>query len=147
MMNLMSNDEGDKLKLNSNEVDKKKNAWGKTKNYYSEEEVDWYKICKIYHQKVYTFWHCVVNDEVPSASSQIVEQIEVIGGVVLPWISKMNDSEPEKKPKEQIQFSPREALLKGKWFWFCIIFAIPPFDGLCYRVISSSILQDFFHLS
>ena len=55
MMNLMSNDEGDKLKLNSNEVDKKKNAWGKSKNYYSEEEVDWYKICKIYHQKVYTF--------------------------------------------------------------------------------------------
>ena len=30
------------------------------------------------HQRIYTFWHYVVNDEVPSTSSQIVEQIEVI---------------------------------------------------------------------
>ena len=37
----------------------------------------------------------------PSISSQIVEQIEVIQGVVLPGISKMNGSAPGKKPKEQ----------------------------------------------
>ena len=29
MVKLMSNDEVDKLKLNNNEIDKKKNAWGK----------------------------------------------------------------------------------------------------------------------
>ena len=57
------------------------------------------------HQKLYTFWNCVVNDEVPSTSSQIVEQIKVIKGVVLPGISKMNDSAPDKKLKEQTQFS------------------------------------------
>ena len=43
------------------------------------------------YQKIYTFRHYVVNDEVPSISSQIVEQIEVIQEVVLPGISKPND--------------------------------------------------------
>ena len=70
----------------------------------------------ISHQKVYTFWHCVVNDEVPSTSSQIVEQIEVIQGVVLPGISKMNDSAVDKKPTEQTQIFPRNILVKEKWF-------------------------------
>ena len=43
------------------------------------------------HQKIYTFWYYAVDDEVPSTSSQIVEQIEVIEEVVLPGISKLND--------------------------------------------------------
>ena len=30
------------------------------------------------HQKIYTFLYSVVNDEVPSTSSRIVEQIEDI---------------------------------------------------------------------
>ena len=59
--------------------------------------------------------HCVVNDEVLS-TSEIVEQNEVVQGVVLPEISKMNDSAPDKKPKEQTQFSPKKTLVKGKWF-------------------------------
>ena len=70
----------------------------------------------ISHQKVYTFCHCAVNDEVPSTSSQIVEQIEVIQGVVLPGISKINDSAPDKN-FQQTQFSSKKkTLVKGKWF-------------------------------
>ena len=96
MMKLMSNDEVDKLKLNNNEVDKKKNAWEIRKELVFRGG-SWlmHHLQNISHQKVYTFWHCVVNNEVPSTSSQIVEQIEVIRGVVLPGISKMNDSAPD----------------------------------------------------
>ena len=43
------------------------------------------------YQKIYLFWYYVVNDEVSSTSSQIIEQIEVIQEVVLPRISKLND--------------------------------------------------------
>ena len=50
---------------------------------------------------MYTFWHCVLNDKVPSTSSQIVKQVEVIRGLVLPGISKLNDSAPDKKPGYQ----------------------------------------------
>ena len=73
--------------------------------------------CKIYLIRKYMHLdNCIVNDGVLSTSSQIVEQIEVFQGVVLPGISKMNDSVPVKKPKEQIQFSPKKSLVKGKWF-------------------------------
>ena len=43
-----------------------------------------------YH-KIYTFKYYVVNDEVQSTFSQIVEQIGVIKEVVLAGISKLND--------------------------------------------------------
>ena len=82
------------------------------------------KLQNISHQKVYTFWHCIVNDEVPSTSSQMVEQIEVIQGVVLPGISKMNDAGPDKKPKEQIQFSQKKTLIKGEWFRYCLLYLL-----------------------
>ena len=39
----------------------------------------------------------VVNDEIILASSQIFEQIEVIQGLILTGISKLNDSVPDKK--------------------------------------------------
>ena len=52
----------------------------------------------------------------PSTSSQIVEQIVEQTGVVSPEISNMNDSAQDKKPKVQTQFSPKQTLLKGKWF-------------------------------
>ena len=41
--------------------------------------------------------YCVVNDEIILASSQIFEQIEVIQGLILTGISKLNDSVPDKK--------------------------------------------------
>ena len=41
-------------------------------------------------QKIYTFLYCVANDEVPSTSSQIVEQIEGIQENVFPGIFKLN---------------------------------------------------------
>ena len=43
------------------------------------------------YQEICTFWYYVDNNEVPSSSSQIVEQIEVIKEVVLLGISKLND--------------------------------------------------------
>ena len=57
----------------------------------------------ISRQKIYTFWCCVVNDEVTSTSSQIYEQIEVIHGVVLTEISQLYDSVPEKKAGDPSQ--------------------------------------------
>ena len=42
-----------------------------------------------------------VNDEVPSVSSQIVEQIEVIPEVVLSEVSKLNDSVISKRQGDQ----------------------------------------------
>ena len=59
------------------------------------------------YQKIYAFWNCVHNDEVPSTSSKIVEQIEIIQGVVLPGISKLNDWMPRKGTKKKNTFSPK----------------------------------------
>ena len=84
----MSIDEVDKLKLNNNEVVKKKSAWGKRKELiFSRENWLIHHLQNISHQKVYTFWWSTISDEVPSTSSQIVGQIEVIEGVVLHGIS------------------------------------------------------------
>ena len=71
-----------------------KKAWKKKKG----TSIAWYIICKIYsYQKICTIWFFVVSDEVTSTNSQIFEQIEVIPGVVLTRMSKLNDSVPEKK--------------------------------------------------
>ena len=57
----------------------------------------------------------------------------------------MNDSPPDKKPKEQTQFFSKKGSSKRKMVSILsIIFAITTIDGSCYRVIDSSILQDFF---
>ena len=52
----------------------------------------------------------VVNDEIPSISSEIVEQIEVIQVVLLPGESKPNDSTIKKKQGDQTQFSSKKTL-------------------------------------
>ena len=52
----------------------------------------------------------VVNDEIPSISSEIVEQIEVIQVVLLPGESKQNDSTIKKKQGDQTQFSSKKTL-------------------------------------
>ena len=99
------------------------------------------------HQKIYTFWYCVANDEAPSTYSQIVEQIDVIQGVVLPWISKLNDSAPDKKQGGQTQFFPKKNLEKGKWIWYCQLYLRS--HQLMERVIEKQIhkfYKDFFHL-
>ena len=55
----------------------------------------------------------------------------------------MNDSAPDKKPKEQTQFSPKKTLVKGNIVLILpIILTLTPIDGSCYRVIDSSL--DFF---
>ena len=57
----------------------------------------------------------------------------------------MNDSPSDKKPKEQTQFISKKDSSKRKMVSILsIIFAITTIDGSCYRVIDSSILQDFF---
>ena len=67
----------------------------------------------ISHQKIYTFGYCVVSDEVQYTSTQIYEQIKE---VVLPRISKLNDSALDKKLGNQIQFFPKKTLGKLKIF-------------------------------
>ena len=135
----MSNDEIDKLKLNNKEFDKKKTPEKKRRELVFRSWLI-HHLQNISHQKVYTFWYCLVNDEEPSTSFQIIEQIEVIQGVVLTGISKTNDSALGKKPK----FSPKETLVNGKWFWYCLLNLLS--HQLMHRVIEqySSILQDFF---
>ena len=48
---------------------------------------------------------CCRDDESPSISSQIVEQIEVIQEVVLSAVAKLNDSAINKEQGDQTQFS------------------------------------------
>ena len=33
----------------------------------------------------------------------------------------MDNSAPDKKPKEQTQFYPKKTLVKGKWFLYCLL--------------------------
>ena len=94
------------------------------------------------HYKKCTFWYCVVNEEVPLTSSQIVEQIEVIQEVILLRISNMNDSALDKK-QDLTQFFHKKEYRKRKMI-LPIIFTIATVDGSCYRVMNSSILQEFF---
>ena len=79
MMKLMSNGEVNKLKLNNDEF-------------------------HMSHQKVYTFWYSLANDEVLATSSETVEQIEDIQRVGIPRVSKMNDSVLNKKRSFYTQF-------------------------------------------
>ena len=100
------------------------------------------------YQEIYTFWNYVANDEVPSTSSQIVEQIEVIQEVVLPGISKLNDWAPDKKKGDQTQFFRKKILEKGKGIWHCLLYLLS--NQLMVRVIERFIHQtykNFFRLS
>ena len=76
---------------------------------------------------MYTFWYRVVNDEVTSTSSQIFEQIQVIQGVVLTGISKLNDSVPEKRSGDQTQWKKKTKT----GLILPIKFAITPINGSC----------------
>ena len=75
---------------------------------------------------------------------QIVEQVELIQEIIFLGVSKLNDSALDKKQGQSIQFYPKRILEKRKMdLIFAITFDIIQIDGLCYRVIHSSILQDF----
>ena len=93
------------------------------------------------YQEIYTFWNYVANDEVPSTSSQIVEQIEVIQEVVLPGISKLNDWAPDKKKGDQTQFFRKKILEKGKGIWHCLLYLLS--NQLMVRVIEWFIHQTY----
>ena len=91
------------------------------------------------YQKIYAFWNCVHNDEVPSTSSKIVEQIEIIQGVVLPGISKLNDSAQKRNQKKKTHFLQKMTLEKGKWTWYCLLYLLS--HQLMDRAIEYSIHQ------
>ena len=71
-----------------------KKAWGKRKKQVLRRE-SWliHHLQNMSHQKIYTFWYYVVNDEVPSTSSQIVERIVTYSrcsftrNIYLEWLS------------------------------------------------------------
>ena len=65
----------------------------------------------------------VVNDEIPSISSEIVEQIEVIQVVLLPGESKQNDSTIKKKQGDQTQFSSKKTLEQRKCICYCVLYS------------------------
>ena len=69
-----------------------KTVWGKRKEQVIRKG-SWliHHLQNISYKKVYSFWYYVVNDEVSSTSSQIVEQVEAIQEVVLPGRSKLNE--------------------------------------------------------
>ena len=65
--------------------------------------------------------------------------------VVLLRISKLNESAPDKKQGDLTQFSPKKDFRKRKMDLISpTIFISAPNDGLCYRVIDSSILKELF---
>ena len=65
--------------------------------------------------------------------------------VVLLRISKLNESAPDKKQGDLTQFSPKKDFRKRKMDLISpTIFTRAPNDGLCYRVIDSSILKELF---
>ena len=114
-----------------------KRAWGKRK----EQALRWgswfiHHFQNMSHHKIYTFWCCVVNEEVQPTSSQIVEQIEVIQEVVLSGICKLNQL-------SKSTFLQKKTLEKGKWIWYCLFYFLSH-QLTCYRVIDSSILQELF---
>ena len=76
------------------------------------------------HQKMYKFWYCAVNDEVPLTSSKIAEQTEVIHEVILLRISKLNDSALEKKQGDLTQFFQKKTIEKGNWIWYSLLFSL-----------------------
>ena len=71
-----------------------KKTWGKRKEKVFRRG-SWliYHLQNISHQEIYTFWYYIDNDEVPSISSQIAEQTEIVQEVVLPGIFKLNGLE------------------------------------------------------
>ena len=96
------------------------------------------------HQKIYTFLYSVVNDEVPSTSSRIVEQIEDIQEVDIHRVhlGRMTQNYETRKPRTV--FFKKYFRKRKMDLILPIIFAMTPFYGSCYRVIDTSGLQEFF---
>ena len=110
-----------------------KKTWGKRKQHVFRRSWLIHHLQNMSYQEIYTFWNYVVNDELPSTSSQIVEQIEVFQEVVLPGISKLNDWAPDKKQGDQTQFFQNKILEKGKEIWHCLLYLLS--NQLMVRVI------------
>ena len=118
-----------------------KKSWGKRKQHVFRRSWLIHHLQNMSYQEIYTFWNYVANDEVPSTSSQIVEQIEVIQEVVLPGISKLNDWAPDKKQGDQTQFFQNKILEKGKEIWHCLLYLLS--NQLMVRVIEWFIHQTY----
>ena len=91
----------------------------------------------MFHPKIYKLLYYVVYDEVPSSSSQVVHQIEVIQEVVLPGVSKLNDSSLDREKETKHNFLQKKTLEKR---------IITPINRSHYRAIDPSILQEYFFI-
>ena len=110
---------------------KSKNAWRKRKEQIFRRG-SWlvHHLQNMFYQRIYAFWYYVANNEVPSSSFQIVEQL----------------STRQETRKANTIFSKKHSRKSKMGFTLPIIFAIPPIDESCYRVIDSSNIWEF-HLS
>ena len=74
--------------------------------------------------------------------------MKTMGPTIQPLVSfslKLNHSALDKKQGAKTQFFPKKYSRKRKMdFILPIIFTVTATDGLCYRVINSSILQELF---
>ena len=74
-------------------------------------------------------------NEVPLSSSQTVTQIEVVKEVVLPEVSKLNDSVMNKEQGDQTQKKSSKKKKMGLLLSVYLLPAITLIDGSCYKII------------
>ena len=74
-------------------------------------------------------------NEVPLSSSQTVTQIEVVKEVVLPEVSKLNDSVMNKEQGDQTQKKSSKKKKVGLLLSVYLLPAITLIDGSCYKII------------
>ena len=74
-------------------------------------------------------------NEVPLSSSQTVTQIEVVKEVVLPEVSKLNDSVMNKEQGDQTQKKSSKKKKIGLLLSVYLLPAITLIDGSCYKII------------
>ena len=73
--------------------------------------------------------------EVPLSSSQTVTQIEFVKEVVLPEVSKLNDSVMNKEQGDQTR---KKGFKKKKMGLLLLVYLLPAItliDGSCYKII------------
>ena len=82
-------------------------------------------------------------------SRQTVEQLEVIQELVFPEVSKVNDLVINKKYEDQYSFLQKKNLEKkvDSSLLLFLLSNIPPIDGSNFKIIESSDLNKFFHVS
>ena len=99
---------------------------------HSEEEIDWYTMIILFLKNIF-YWKIYIS-------------LYIIQEVVLPGISKRNESAIDEEQGDQTQFSSKKDSRKRNMYLRSIIFAMIPVDGECYRLIDPSTLHIFFFI-